>query len=142
MTDNHPDTPERLETPDGRITTEILKRDRVRVRFWTTLSVISWLLVAALFAVTQYIILVFQQPKLLQIWTEPEVLTETAARELRHNLATFYQLLTATHICWAVMLLLAAGITIKLVATTRGVTLRKIQSDLAGISSQLSRMVD
>ncbi len=127
---------------DYTITTEILKRDRWQVRFWTTLAVISWLLVAALFAVTQWTVLVLLQPRLLQIWTEPDALTEMNVQELRHNLGTFYQFLTTTSICWAAMLLIAAAITIKLVGATRRATLRKIQSDLAAISTQLHRFFE
>jgi hypothetical protein len=117
-----------------------MKREQSRVRGWTIGAIAMWILVAGLLGLIHWAALVFVYPKLIHTWTEAAGLAEDANRELTGALATIVQMATAAHIIWAVLLLLASAMTIKLVLASRRATLGQIQASLAEMSEQLREL--
>lgn len=117
-----------------------LRREQSGARRWAIGATAMWILVAGLLGLIHWAALVFVYPKLIHTWTEAAGLTEDANRELTGALATIVQMATAAHIIWAVLLLLASAMTIKLVLASRRATLGQIQASLAEMSEQLGEL--
>ena len=113
------------------------RREQSRVRGWAIGATVMWILVAGLLGLIHWAAVIFVYPKLIHTWTEAAGLEEDANRELTGALATIVQMATAAHIIWAVLLLLASAMTIKLVLASRRATLRQIHESLAEMSEQL-----
>ncbi len=117
-----------------------MKREQFRVRGWAIGATAMWILVAGTLGLIHWAALVFIYPKLIHTWTEAAGLAEDANRELTKALAIIVQMATAAHIIWAVLLLLASAMTIKLVLASRRATLGQIQASLAEMSEQLREL--
>jgi uncharacterized membrane protein YbhN (UPF0104 family) len=123
------------------LTWKVLERDRRRVRLLTGLTVLVWLLAAALILVVlvTFGLLFPQQAKLLHDIEAGQV-TAAQRDEIQHIHLVAFQMGTLV-IAFSVAVLAAAALcTVLLVFTSRRATLRQVNASLLEISEQLKQL--
>jgi hypothetical protein len=115
-----------------------MQRERSRVRRWSILAVLMWLLAAAGILLFHFGFLILFLPKINFLLTKA---TEAQRQKEWPEVVYYYGTLTPPVVVISVIaLLLAALSTLRLVFASRQATLRQINLSLAQISEQIKMM--
>ncbi len=139
----HMDAVTLTTVPDARQQTwNILARDRRRVRFWTTISILVWLLAALLVfgGLVGYGFIFPEQAKLMQELQQKNDLTLEQRNNLQFTLLAGFQKGTLLIAFSVAVLSLFALCTVFLILATRRATLRQVNASLIEISEQLKQL--
>jgi hypothetical protein len=128
--------------PDARQQTwNILARDRRRVRLWTALTVLAWLLAATLVfgGLFGYAIIFPKQGELMDALQE-DLFTPAQREQIQLKLLMGFQKGTLLIAFSVAVLSLFALCTVFLILATRRATLRQVNASLIEISEQLKQL--